>query len=266
MKKAVAHLMPVHRDASKRRRAARSNGKIVMATVKGDVHDIGKNIVGVVLQCNNFEVIDLGVMVPCADASSRPRSARARHDRPLGPDHAVARRDGARRAGDGAAGFQGAAADRRRHDVAGAHAVKIEPNYKSPSVYVKDASRAVGVCQSLITPRAARDEYIAQAQATITRRVASSTAGSKVKAPALSLAQARANRFRCDWAQLRAAGAAIRSASRVFDDYPLDELVRYIDWMPFFNAWEFAGKFPDVLTDPVVGDAASNLYADARRC
>ncbi len=119
MKKAVAHLMPFIEKGQDG--ASAPNGKIVMATVKGDVHDIGKNIVGVVLQCNNFEVIDLGVMVPCERILETAQREKRRHHRPLGPDHAVARRDGARRARDEAPRLRGAAADRRRDDVAGAH-------------------------------------------------------------------------------------------------------------------------------------------------
>ena len=121
MKKAVAHLMPFIEQQKAASGASRTNGKIVMATVKGDVHDIGKNIVGVVLQCNNFEVIDLGVMVPCERILETARREKRGHDRPVGPDHAVARRDGARRARDAAAGLRAAAADRRRDDLAGAH-------------------------------------------------------------------------------------------------------------------------------------------------
>ena len=128
---------------------------------------------------------------------------------------------------------------------------------------MKDASRSVGICQSLVTAEQ-RAEFVARIKDEhATRR--EQHRGKHVKAPQLSLGQARANRHRIDWQRLSAAGAASSPASRVFEDYPLAELSRYIDWMPFFNAWEFAGKFPDVLTDPVVGEAASNLYADARR-
>jgi 5-methyltetrahydrofolate--homocysteine methyltransferase len=141
-------------------------------------------------------------------------------------------------------------------------AVRIDPEYDGAVAYVKDASRAVGVCQSLVTP---------EQRAEAVRRLKSEHAekreqhkGRKAKAPALTLAEARANRFRCDWSSYRPPVPRMTGV-RVFEDVPLEELVRYIDWMPFFNAWEFAGKFPDVLTDPVVGEAASNLYADARR-
>jgi 5-methyltetrahydrofolate--homocysteine methyltransferase len=260
MKKAVAYLIPFMARGSDG--AARSNGKIVIATVKGDVHDIGKNIVGVVLQCNNFEVIDLGVMVPA--------------DRIL----ETARREGASLIG--LSGLITPSLDEMVHvakemkrlnfevplliggaTTSPAHtAVRIDPEYEGAVAYVKDASRAVGVCQSLITPDQRR-EYVAKLKRDhATRR--EQHRGRKVKVPALSLAQARANRFRCDWG--RYAPPVPRFVGiREFESVALDELVPYIDWMPFFNAWEFAGKFPDVLTDAVVGDAASNLYADARR-
>jgi 5-methyltetrahydrofolate--homocysteine methyltransferase len=260
MKKAVSHLLPYLEKAQDG--SSRSNGKIVLATVKGDVHDIGKNIVGVVLQCNNFEVIDLGVMVPA--------------DRIL----ETARREGAQMIG--LSGLITPSLDEMVHvaremkrqgfevplliggaTTSPAHtAVKIDPEYDGPVAYVKDASRAVGVCQSLVTPEH-RADFIAKLKSGHVER-REQHKGRKVKAPALTLAEARANRFRCDWAAYRPPVPKMAGVRR-FENLPLEELVRYIDWMPFFNAWEFAGKFPDVLTDPVVGEAASNLYADARR-
>jgi 5-methyltetrahydrofolate--homocysteine methyltransferase len=260
MKKAVAHLLPyLEREPGG---ASRSNGRIVLATVKGDVHDIGKNIVGVVLQCNNFEVIDLGVMVAA--------------DRIL----ETAEREGADMIG--LSGLITPSLDemmhvakemqRRGFDVplliggattSPAHtAVRIDPQYAGPVVYVKDASRAVGVCQSLVSP-GGRDEYVARVKHDHAQR-RDQHRGRRTKDPAYTLEQARANRYACDWATYRPPVPRFTGV-RVFDPVPLEELVRYIDWMPFFNAWEFAGKFPDVLTDPVVGEAASNLYADARR-
>jgi 5-methyltetrahydrofolate--homocysteine methyltransferase len=157
MKQAVAYLLPFM-EAEKRRSirsAARDsgkpNGKILMATVKGDVHDIGKNIVGVVLQCNNYEIIDLGVMVP-ARRFSRRREGEGRHHRPVGPDHAVARRDGARRERDGARGLRPAAADRRRDHEPRAHGGEDRPElFAGQAVYVLDASRAVGVVSKLLS-------------------------------------------------------------------------------------------------------------------
>ncbi|MDQ1344867.1 MAG: 5-methyltetrahydrofolate--homocysteine methyltransferase, partial [Pseudomonadota bacterium] len=260
MKKAVSHLLPYLEKAQDG--SNRSNGKIVLATVKGDVHDIGKNIVGVVLQCNNFEVIDLGVMVPA--------------DRIL----ETARREGAEMIG--LSGLITPSLDEMVHvaremkrqgfevplliggaTTSPAHtAVKIDPEYDGPVAYVKDASRAVGVCQSLVTPEH-RAQFVAKLKSGHAER-REQHKGRKVKAPAFTLAEARANRFRCDWAAYRPPVPKMAGVRR-FENLPLEELVRYIDWMPFFNAWEFAGKFPDVLTDPVVGEAASNLYADARR-
>jgi 5-methyltetrahydrofolate--homocysteine methyltransferase len=140
--------------------------------------------------------------------------------------------------------------------------VKIDPVYDQAVVYVKDASRAVGVCQSLVTAEN-RAEFTLKLKADHAQR-REQHKGRKAKAPAFTLVQARSNRFRCDWSAYRPPVPRMAGVRR-FENVPLEDLVRYIDWMPFFNAWEFAGKFPDVLTDPVVGEAASNLYADARR-
>ncbi|MFZ9709431.1 MAG: vitamin B12 dependent-methionine synthase activation domain-containing protein, partial [Steroidobacteraceae bacterium] len=140
--------------------------------------------------------------------------------------------------------------------------VKIAPQYREPVVYVKDASRAVGVCQSLVTPTL--KNAFAQKVAAEHALRREQHAGKSVKQPQLSIVAARANRRRIDWQGYRAV-APLAAGVQVFDDYPLEDLLDYIDWMPFFNAWEFAGKFPDILTDPVVGESASQLYADARR-
>jgi 5-methyltetrahydrofolate--homocysteine methyltransferase len=141
-------------------------------------------------------------------------------------------------------------------------AVKIDPQYEGAVIYVKDASRSVGVCQQLVTMDT-RDAYIANIKAEHARR-REQHRNKSVKTPQLSLAQARAKRLKLDWAAYTPPVPSFLGV-RCFDDYPLDELVPYIDWMPFFNAWEFAGKFPDILQDPVVGEAAGNLYADATR-
>jgi 5-methyltetrahydrofolate--homocysteine methyltransferase len=260
MKKAVAHLVPFIEE--EKSGGSRSNGKIVMATVKGDVHDIGKNIVGVVLQCNNFEVIDLGVMVPCEKILETARREGAdliglsglitpSLDEMVHVAHEMQRLD-----------FQvplliGGATTSPAHT-----SVKIDPQYEGAVVYVKDASRSVGVCQSLVGA-STRADFIARAKDEHAQR-REQHRGKKVKAPQLTLGQARANRYKIDWATYQPPRPAFLGV-RAFDDYPLEELVRYIDWMPFFNAWEFAGKFPDILTDPVVGEATCNLYADARR-
>ena len=260
MKKAVAWLIPfLDREPGA---ASRSNGKIVLATVKGDVHDIGKNIVGVVLQCNNFEVIDLGVMVPAErilDTARREKADMVGLSGLITPslDEMVHVAREMKRLQFEVPLLIGGATTSPAHT-----AVKIDPEYAGPVAYVKDASRAVGVCQSLATP---------ESRAQLTTRLKREHAerreqhrGRKVKAPALTLEQARANRFRGDWTAYRPPVPRVLGV-QAFEDVPLDGLLRYIDWMPFFNAWEFAGRFPDLLTDPVVGDAASNLYADARR-
>jgi len=260
MKKAVAHLVPFlekEQDGS-----SRSNGKLVLATVKGDVHDIGKNIVGVVLQCNNFEVVDLGVMVPAErilEAARREGADMVGLSGLITPslDEMVHVAREMQRQGFSVPLLIGGATTSPAHT-----AVKIDPEYDGAVVYVKDASRAVGVCQSLVTPEG-RAEFARRLKADHAER-REQHKGRKVKAPAFTLAQARANRFSCDWSAYRPPVPKMAGV-RVFENVPLEELVRYIDWMPFFNAWEFAGKFPDILTDPVVGEAASHLYADARR-
>jgi len=260
MKKAVAHLVPYLEQ--EQGGASRSNGRIVLATVKGDVHDIGKNIVGVVLQCNNFEVIDLGVMVPAErilETARREGADMIGLSGLITPslDEMVHVAREMKRQGFQVPLLIGGATTSPAHT-----AVRIDPEYDGAVAYVKDASRAVGVCQSLSTPEQ-REES--------TRRLKAEHAhkreqhqGRKMKAPAFALAEARANRFSCDWSAYRPPVPRMTGV-RVFDDVPLEDLVRYVDWMPFFNAWEFAGTFPQVLTDPVVGEAASNLYADARR-
>jgi 5-methyltetrahydrofolate--homocysteine methyltransferase len=260
MKKAVAHLIPYIEQGKDG--APRSNGKVVMATVKGDVHDIGKNIVGVVLQCNNFEVIDLGVMVPAEkilDVARRENAAIIGLSGLITPslDEMVHVAREMKRQGFKVPLLIGGATTSPAHT-----SVKIAPQYDEPVVYVKDASRSVGVCQALVTP-AAKLEFARKLGEEHERRREQHAAKS-VKQPEMKLEQARANRRRIDWSDYHPPAPQLLGV-RSFDDYPLEELLPYIDWMPFFNAWEFAGKFPDVLTDPVVGDAASQLYADARR-
>jgi 5-methyltetrahydrofolate--homocysteine methyltransferase len=261
MKRSVAHLVPFI-EKSKDPGARRSNGRIVMATVKGDVHDIGKNIVGVVLQCNNFEVIDLGVMVPCEKILETARREQADFIGLSGLitpslDEMVHVAKEMKRQSFSVPLLIGGATTSPAHT-----SVKIALQYESPVVYVKDASRAVGVCQTL-TQTVERVAFIAKVAEDHVRR-REQHAAKKVKAPEASLAAARANRRVIDWPAYSVLAPRVPGVQR-FDDYPLTELLGYIDWMPFFNAWEFAGKFPDLLTDPVVGEAASNLYADARR-
>jgi 5-methyltetrahydrofolate--homocysteine methyltransferase len=260
MKKAVAYLVPfLDKEPGE---VSRSNGKIVLATVKGDVHDIGKNIVGVVLQCNNFEVIDLGVMVPAErilETARREKADMVGLSGLITPslDEMVHVAREMKRLQFEVPLLIGGATTSPAHT-----AVKIDPEYAGPVAYVKDASRAVGVCQSLATPET-RSEFTGRLKSDHAAR-REQHRGRKVKVPAFTLEQARANRFRGDWATYRPPVPRVLGL-RAISDVPLDGLLRYIDWMPFFNAWEFAGRFPDVLTDPVVGEAASNLYADARR-
>jgi 5-methyltetrahydrofolate--homocysteine methyltransferase len=260
MKKAVAHLVPfLEKEPGE---VSRSNGKIVLATVKGDVHDIGKSIVGVVLQCNNFEVIDLGVMVPAQrilDTARREKADMVGLSGLITPslDEMVHVAREMKRLQFEVPLLIGGATTSPAHT-----AVKIDPEYAGPVAYVKDASRAVGVCQSLVTPET-RSEYTGRLKSDHAAR-REQHRGRKVKVPAFTLEQARGNRYRGDWTAYRPPVPRMLGV-RSFEDVPLDGLLRYIDWMPFFNAWEFAGRFPDVLTDPIVGEAASNLYADARR-
>jgi 5-methyltetrahydrofolate--homocysteine methyltransferase len=260
MKKAVAVLVPyIEKEKSG---ANRSNGKIVMATVKGDVHDIGKNIVGVVLQCNNFEVLDLGVMVSCdkiLETAKREGASLIGLSGLITPSleemtHVAKEMQ---RLGFTVPLLIGGATTSPAHT-----AVKIDPQYQGPVVYVKDASRSVGVCQQLITPDT-KAAYVAQIKTDNARRREQHRHKS-VKGPQVSLSQARADKFKIDW---RAYGPPRPSfiGERVFEDYSLAELAPYIDWMPFFHAWEFAGKFPDILSDAVIGEAASTLYADAKK-
>jgi 5-methyltetrahydrofolate--homocysteine methyltransferase len=261
MKKAVSVLIPYiekEKDGS-----SRSNGKVVMATVKGDVHDIGKNIVGVVLQCNNFEVVDLGVMVSCEkilEAATREGASLIGLSGLITPslDEMVHVAKEMQRLGYTQPLLIGGATTSPAHT-----AVKIDPQYQGAVIYVKDASRSVGVCQQLATAGTTRDAYIANIKVEHERR-REQHRNKGVKAPQLALAQARARRLHIDW-QTYTPPVPSFLGVRAYDDYPLDELLPYIDWMPFFNAWEFAGKFPDILRDPVIGEAAGNLYADAKR-
>ena len=262
MKKAVAHLLPfIEAEKLRTGDVGKNNGKIVMATVKGDVHDIGKNIVGVVLACNNFEVIDMGVMVPAQAILDRARAENADIiglsgliTPSLEEMSHVARE--MQRQGFTVPLMIGGATTSRAHT-----ALKIDPHYKSPTVWVKDASRAVGVAQSLVSPdlrgpfMAANDADYAD----IRQRHRNRGDAKRL----VSLEKARGQRFDGGWADYDPP-APNMPGLHVFSDYPLDDLVEVIDWTPFFQAWELAGKYPAILTDPVVGKQASELYRDAR--
>jgi 5-methyltetrahydrofolate--homocysteine methyltransferase len=258
MKKAVAHLVPyIEAEQGGERRAL---AKIVMATVKGDVHDIGKNIVGVVLQCNNFEVIDLGVMVPrerILEAARREQADLIGLSGLITPsleEMVQVAREMKRQEFDVPLLIGGAT-------TSPAHtSVKIDPQYEGVVVYVKDASRAVGVVQKLMS-KTDRISYIESVKQDCVIRRERHEKKSR-QAPQLTLRAARANKAVPDWSTPPVAPTFL--GIKVFDDVPLTELEKYIDWMPFFNAWEFHGKFPEILHDPVVGEAASSLHKDAR--
>ncbi len=259
MKKAVAHLIP-YIEAEKEA-GAKAKGRILMATVKGDVHDIGKNIVGVVLQCNNFEVVDLGVMVPARKILD---SARAHQVDIVGLSglitpsldemaHVAAELE--------REGFQvplmiGGATTSRVHT-----AVKIAPHYSGPTVYVKDASRAVGVAQNLLSEDQAEDFTAALRKEY--DEVRARHAGRRQRTDWLTLAEARANRTPLDWSGYQPPVPRVPGV-QVFDDYDLREISRYIDWSPFFRAWEMSGSHPAILDDPKWGEEARRLYADAQ--
>ncbi len=259
MKKAVAHLIPFIEALADG--VQKTNGTVVLATVKGDVHDIGKNIVGVVLQCNNFAIVDLGVMVPAEKILETAEKIGADM---IGLSGLItpSLEEMAHIAGEmQRRGFKvplliGGATTSPAHT-----AVKIDPQYDGPVVYVKDASRAVGVCRQLVTPEM-KPAYVAEVKAENVRR-REQHAGKKVKGAQLTLGQARANRFTTDWANYSPPVPRFLG-SKVFEDVPLASLTPYIDWMPFFNAWEFGGTFPAVLDDPKRGEAARSLYKDAQ--
>ncbi|MGC3982358.1 MAG: methionine synthase [Steroidobacteraceae bacterium] len=261
MKKAVAHLIPFIEATLGEGGKRQADAKIVLATVKGDVHDIGKNIVGVVLQCNNFEVVDLGVMVSCDRILETARKEKADIIGLSGLitpslDEMVHVAKEMQRQGFEQPLLIGGATTSPAHT-----SIKIDPGYKGSVVYVKDASRSVGVCRNLITPNLRADFHAKTKEDHARRR--EQHAGKKSKAPQFTIEQVRANDFKTDWTQY-APPVPRHLGIKVYEDYPLQDLVNYIDWMPFFNAWEFAGKFPAILTDPVVGVEASKLYQDAQ--
>jgi 5-methyltetrahydrofolate--homocysteine methyltransferase len=261
MKQAVAHLVPyIEAEKAASGVAAKPKGRIVVATVKGDVHDIGKNIVGVVLQCNNFDVVDLGVMVPAQKilAAAREHNADA-----IGLSGLItpSLEEMAHVAGEmEREGFTmplliGGATTSRVHT-----AVKIAPHYSGPTVYVPDASRAVGVTTSLVSPEQ-RDGYVAEIAADYAKI---REQHAQKKGPGIiPLADARANAFRPDWAAY-APPQPLFTGRREFRNVDLSEIAALIDWGPFFQAWELAGPYPAILDDPVVGEAARNVFAEGQ--
>jgi 5-methyltetrahydrofolate--homocysteine methyltransferase len=261
MKQAVAKLLP-YMEAEKADGERRTAGTIVLATVKGDVHDIGKNIVGVVLACNNYEIIDLGVMTPASKilAVARERKADAIGLSGLitpSLDEMVHVAAEMEREGFDIPLLIGGATTSRVHT-----AVKIHPRYaRSQAVHVHDASRAVGVVSALLsaetraaTIQAVRDDY---------RKVAAAHERSEADKIRVPLARARANAMQIDWSVYRPATPSFLGA-RAFESYDLEELARYIDWTPFFQTWELKGRFPAILDDPEQGAAARALFEDAK--
>jgi 5-methyltetrahydrofolate--homocysteine methyltransferase len=259
MKKAVAYLLPYMETQTGA--AAQTNGRILMATVKGDVHDIGKNIVGVVLQCNSYEVIDLGVMV---SAETILQTARERQVDIIGLsglitpslDEMVHVGSEMQRQGFTVPLLIGGATTSQIHT-----AVKIDPQYQGAVVYVPDASRAVGVASSLLSADH-RKEYIEGIKRRYGELREQRQSQQRTRKLA-TLAEARANRFQANWDKYQPARPEILGI-RVLADYPLPELVNRIDWGPFFKAWELAGKYPQILDDKTVGVEARRLFEDAQ--
>ena len=257
MKKAVAHLLPFIEAAKEV--GARPKGRIVMATVKGDVHDIGKNIVGVVLACNGYDIIDLGVMVPWTDIL---KSANDNDADMIGLsglitpslDEMVTVAEEMKRAGMTMPLLIGGATTSKVHT-----ALRIDPAYEGPVVHVLDASRAVGVASTLMSDTQ-RDVFV-EKTATDYQAVRTAREG-KGQNELSPIAEARANAFPFDAANKPPAPA--QPGTHMFADWPLDDLRPYIDWTPFFRAWELAGNYPAILEDDVVGESARGLFADAQ--
>jgi len=264
MKQAVAYLLPFMEEEKRLTGATQkaAAGKVLMATVKGDVHDIGKNIVGVVLQCNNYEVIDLGVMVPTQTILDRAREEKVDVIGLSGlitPSldemcHVAAEME---REGFDIPLLIGGATTSRIHT-----AVKVHPNYRrGQAIYVTDASRAVGVVSNLLSLET-RAKYVDDIRIEY-RDMATAHANAREAKDRQSLAQARENRLKIDWKGYTPKKPSFLG-TKVFEDYPLEKLVPMIDWTPFFQTWELQGTFPQILDDPRLGEAARPLFADAQ--
>ena len=263
MKKAVAHLLPYMEEEKKKSgNTSKSNGKIVMATVKGDVHDIGKNIVGVVLACNNFDVVDLGVMVP---AQKILDTAIAEHADMIGVSGLITPSleemahvaKEMKRQNFSIPLLIGGATTSRAHT-----AIKIEPNYETACVWVKDASRAVGVAQSLVSKELV-DGFLAKVRAEyaeVRERHRNRGPGKRL----VSLEAARANGSKFDWKNYTPP-VPNKPGITVIDDIPISELLEVTDWTPFFQAWELHGHYPAILSDATVGPQATELFNDAQK-
>lgn len=262
MKKAVAYLMPfMEKEKEELGTQDEANGKILMATVKGDVHDIGKNIVGVVLQCNGYDVVDMGVMVPCEKILETAKEEKVDIIGLSGLitpslEEMVHVASEMQRLGINLPLMIGGATTSRIHT-----AVKIDPAYDEAVVHVADASRAVGVASKLLS-KTAKADYVVEIKDTY-EKLRVRRQQQQVDRSLISIEQARAQRFQPDWSNYIPPEPNVKGL-KVFDDYPLDDLVQRIDWTPFFRAWELAGKFPKILDDSVVGTEATKLYRDAR--
>lgn len=262
MKKAVAHLIPYIEASKQPGDQSRSKGLIVMATVKGDVHDIGKNIVGVVLQCNNYDVIDLGVMVPTQKILETAKE----HDADViglsglitpSLDEMVGVASEMQRQGFDIPLLLGGATTSRAHT-----AVKVDQQYEGPVIWVKDASRSVPVVSQLLSATGKTkllDEVAADYEALRRRHAAK-----RDDRPMLTYEEAAAARTPIDWGAEQPHLAGITPTRLVFEDYDLAELREYFDWQPFFNAWELKGSFPDILNNPATGEVARKLYDEAQ--
>ncbi|MFZ6676056.1 methionine synthase [Undibacterium sp. Xuan67W] len=265
MKQAVAHLVPFIEEEKRLSGDNKPKGKIVIATVKGDVHDIGKNIVTVVLQCNNFEVVNMGVMVPCSEILAKAKAENADIIglsgliTPSLEEMAYVAKEMQRDPHFRMLKIPlliGGATTSRAHT-----AVKIAPNYEGPVVYVADASRSVSVAQSLLTPES-REQYIDEL-ATDYDRIRTQHANKKA-VPMVTLAQARANKMRVDFSEKNTPVKPKFIGRRLFKNVDLATIAQYIDWGPFFQTWDLAGPFPAILTDEVVGEAASKVFEEGQ--
>ena len=262
MKKAVAYLTP-YLEAQKGQGARRAKGKILLATVKGDVHDIGKNIVGVVLGCNNYEIIDLGVMVPTEKILQTAREEQVDLIGLSGLitpslDEMVHVAREMERQHFSLPLLIGGATTSKTHT-----AVKIDPQYSGSTVHVLDASRCVGVASTLLSGEPGlADEYVRSIKEEY-RQVRESRSSRQSSKEYLSLEEARANRLKLNWSSYEPPRPSFLG-TRVFSDYPLEDLVHHIDWTPFFSSWQLKGKFPAILQDEFVGQEAQQLYNDAR--
>ena len=260
MKQAVAHLIPYIEAAKKLAGDQKPKGRIVMATAKGDVHDIGKNIVGVVLQCNNYEVIDLGVMVPCDRILKTAREINADIIGVSGLitpslEEMMHIAKEMQREGFTIPLLIGGATTSRVHT-----AVKIAPHYQGPVIWVPDASRSVPVCSSLLSSDG-RNAYV-NSVAEDYVKVREQHAHKKGQV-LVSLAAARKNATQLDWITFKPTKPKLLGLG-VFEDYPLDLIAQHIDWTPFFQTWDLAGKYPNILDDEIVGEAARNVFNDGQ--